>query len=111
MEIDVDTSAAYTVARLKGEFGMDDGQAVLDELQPLVAEAGAGLALVLDEVSYINSSGLNALIGLGTRARLSQGRLVLVAPSKFVQSVFEVTQLDAWFEVCKDLDEAADRLS
>jgi anti-anti-sigma regulatory factor len=48
---------------------------------------------------------------LGTRARLGQGRLILVNPSAFVRSILEVTQLDRWFEICDNLEEAANRLA
>jgi anti-anti-sigma factor len=107
MQIAVDKSGAYTVARLKGDFGLDDGDKVLEQLQPLVAEPDSKLAVALDGVTFINSSGLNSLIAVATRARLSRSRLILVAPSSFVKGVLEVTQLDRWFEICDSLEEAA----
>ena len=55
----------------------------------------------------IDSSGLAALISVVTHARLSRARVVLLAPSPFVAGVFGVTNLDRWFEICADLDEAA----
>ena len=111
MEITIDTSGAFAVARLKGEFGMYDGEKVSEQLQPLVAEPDSRLAVTLDEVTFINSDGLNALIAANTRARLGRSRMVLVAPSSFVKGVLEVTQLDQWFDICDDLDQAAERLS
>jgi len=111
MNISIDTTGMFPVARLSGDFGLDDGDQLLEQLQPLVAEAGSRLAIVLEDVTFINSSGLDALIALGTRARLSQGRLVLVAPSKFVRGVLEVTQLDGWFEIRDDLEAAGQELA
>ena len=111
MEIVIDDSQGYRVARLRGDFGLDDGDRILERLQPLVADPESKLAVMLDEVTFINSSGLNSLIAVGTHARLSRGRLILVAPSNFVKGVLDVTQLDQWFEICDDLAEAEKRLS
>jgi anti-anti-sigma regulatory factor len=50
---------------------------------------------------------LSCLIAIVTKARLGEGRVILVGPSKFVQAVLEVTRLDTWFEICPDFEEAA----
>jgi anti-anti-sigma factor len=107
MELNIDTSAPFTVARVNGSLGVDDEAELIERLQPLVADRRAKLAIVLSAVTTIDSSGLGALIGLVTRARMREGRVILVAPAPFVQGVMEVTQLDKWFEICGDLDEVA----
>jgi anti-anti-sigma factor len=111
MELTIDTSGPFTVARINGGLGVDDEAELIERLQPLVADRRAKLAIVLSTVTSINSSGLSALIGLVTRARMCEGRVILVAPTPFVRGVMEVTQLDEWFEICDDLDEAARRFA
>ena len=111
MEISIDTSGPYGVVHLKGSLGPEDEQQFAEELYPLVADPQAKLAVVLTDVTFIGSSGLGGLISLVTRARLREGRVILVGPTRFVRGVMEVTQLDTWFEVCDDLEEAAHRLA
>jgi anti-anti-sigma factor len=111
MEISLDTSKAYTVARLAGSLGIEDSQEFVEQLHPLVAERGSKLIIGLDQVSAIDSSGLSALVNLATRARLAQGRLILVGPNSFVQGILEVTELQNWFEICNDYAEAERRLA
>ncbi len=110
MELKVDTSRAFPVACASGEIRSEDMQLFLDELHPLVAESGARLAVDLSGVTFVDSTGLTCLINLVTRARLSGARAVLVAPTSFVAGVFEVTNLDRWFEIVGSLDEARTRL-
>ncbi len=107
MELRVEPSQGYNVAFVEGSLGIGDETAFIERLAPLVAERQAKLAIVLSGVRSIDSSGLGALIGLVTRARMREGRVILVGPTRLVRGVLEVTQLDGWFEVCSDLQEAA----
>ena len=110
MVVKIDKSGAFPVANLTGEWRATDGHEYQDQLHPLVAEAGATLAIDLSGLEMIDSSGLASLISVVTHARLSHARVVLLAPAPFVAGVFRVTNLDQWFEICADLDEAAGML-
>ena len=107
MELTIDTSGPFTVAQVKGSFTSGDESEFIDRLNPTAAGLEAKLAVVLEEVGSIDSSGLGALISLVARARMREGRVILVGPTAFVRGVMEVTQLDQWFEICDDLDQAA----
>jgi anti-anti-sigma factor len=106
MDAKIDTSGALTVVTLSGEFNLGDEGIISEDVQPLVATQGSRLAIEMSGLDQINSMGLSELINVVIRARLSQSRVVLVSPSKFVTSVFEVTRLHEWFEVVDDLAEA-----
>lgn len=89
-----------------------DGRAVLhvggevdiqfaDELRDagLTTTADSGLAMNLSEVSFIDSSGLAALIEINNTMGLQGQVLTLVAPSRSVRRILELTGLDPVFSV------------
>ncbi len=111
MGISVDLSKLYAVVRLTGSLDAEDREAFVEQTHPLVAEQGSKLVIDLDQLTSISSAGLSALVSVTTRARLAEGRVILVAPTSFVRGILEVTQLENWFEVCDDCAEAQRRLS
>ena len=111
MEISIDQSKPYAVARVAGALGAQDSEAFVEQIHPLVAQRGSKLIIGLDQVPSISSSGLSALVSIATRARLAEGRVILVGPTSFVKGILDVTQLDDWFEICDDYAEAERRLA
>ena len=107
MELRIDNTGPYPVARLWGEIRSEDAPTFVEEIHPLVAQSDSKLAIDLSGVSFLDSTGLASLINVVTRARLASGRTILVSPTPFVAGVFEVTNLDQWFEIAGNLDEAA----
>ncbi len=105
MELRIDHSGPVPTATLSGEIRSEDALTFLEELHPLVAEPDSRLAIDLRQVEFIDSSGLTSLINVVTRARLAKGRAILVGPTPFVSGVFEVTNLNRWFEIVDTLDE------
>lgn len=111
MDFQIDDSGPMTVVRVVGRLNVEVADELVNAVQDYARGKGATLAIDLSAVEMIDSSGLSALIGLVTRARLAEGRVLLVAPTPFVSSVFSVTNLDGWFEICANLDEAKQRLT
>lgn len=107
MELNIEKSGPFAVARLSGEWRSSDAHDHSEALHALVAEPGSKVALDLSQLKMLDSTALSVLINLVTRARLSRSRVAMVAPSPFVAGVFEVTRLDRWFEVCPDTGAAA----
>lgn len=110
MRIDVNETGPLRVARVVAEADTADTDRFSEALQDLVVGAGEAVAIDLAGLRFINSSGLSALVQLVTHSRLSGGRVVLVAPSRFVREVFSITRLDQWFEICDNEQDAARRL-
>ncbi len=111
MEVSVDLSQPYAVVRLSGSLDAEDREALVEQMHPLVAEQGSKLVIGLDQLRSISSGGLSALVSVTTHARLAEGRVILVAPTRVVRGSLEVTLLDTWFEICDDYAEAQRRLS
>jgi anti-sigma B factor antagonist len=94
---------AYTYVQLEGRFDGGGADRVPERLQDLLPGPGGVLAIDLSGVDMLDSSGLGLLVDLTARARMREARVVLVAPSPFIQGVLKVTKLDTWLEVVGDL--------
>jgi anti-sigma B factor antagonist len=57
--------------------------------------------LNLAGVDYIDSSGLGQLISIWTSIRSRGGDMTILNPAKRVQHLFDVTRLNAVFEICE----------
>lgn len=109
-EVRVEQVGSLTIAYASGELTATDAGDFAEALRDYASGAGARLAIDLSGMKMVDSSGLAALINLVNRARLSGGRVVLVAPSSFVAGIFNITRLDTWFDICKSIDDAKSKL-
>jgi anti-sigma B factor antagonist len=81
-----------------GEVDLATGGVFRDELRGLIDDTRSPALIDLSEVSFFDSTGLNALIFAKKRADLTGVRLVLVAPSAFVRRVLDMTGLSTILE-------------
>ena len=91
------------LVRLSGEVDLSWSQevrrAVLDALA-----AGTPVGVELSAVSYIDSSGIAALVEGFQQARQNGGRFALVAVSDAVRAVLELARLDRVFVILPSAD-------
>lgn len=81
-------------------------EAIGDQILDLV-EAGTNQFIIdLSHLEYINSTGLNVLIHILTKARNADGEAVLCNLSKAVKQLFIVTKLSSVFTICDTLEDA-----
>ncbi|GAA4363796.1 STAS domain-containing protein [Nocardioides caricicola] len=94
------------VVRCAGEVDLATVGALRAKLQEIQVDGPSRLVLVLDEVTFMDSLGLGALIGAYKRARVLQTSMVLVCTSRPVLNVLRATSLDRVFRIHDDLDDA-----
>lgn len=111
LDISVQERGSYNIVRLTGELTAVDAPRVTQTVGEWTVGHRARLAVDLSELRMMDSAGLSELIHLVTRSRLTEGRVVLVAPSAFVKGILSVTRLDGWFEILPTLAEAEQELS
>ena len=99
-------SGETTVVRCIGEIDIATVPYLRDHLQRVQIDGPADLVIDLDQVTFIDSIGLGALIGAHKRARVLQGSLIIVCTSRPVLRVLSATALDRVFRVVTSLDEA-----
>jgi anti-sigma B factor antagonist len=91
----------FIVIRLRGEvdlsWSQDVRKAILDALET------DGVGVLLDEVSYIDSSGIAALVEGFQNARTTGKKFALVSVSDAVRAVLELARLDRVFPIVDDV--------
>jgi len=72
-----------------------------------LVDAGAKRIVVdLEQLHYISSAGIGALIGLVQRVRRSSGDLILVRPSQKIHKILDLLGFTAIFKIASSEDEA-----
>ncbi len=100
IETRVDGDVAYLV--LTGEFDLAGVQEFQDAIQKAEAEKPKALLIDLSGLSFMDSSGLRALVMAEERARAARRRLAIVPGPPHVRRVFEITQLEQRLHLIDD---------
>ena len=95
MDLDVTTRPdGIAVVVPQGRLNMVSARTLKDTLSELVAGGTTRIVVDMGETSFLDSSGLGALIGGLKAARQAGGDLRVARPTPAVVSVFELTNLD-----------------
>lgn len=86
-------------------FG-DEANTLRREVKPLVQEPSAAVVIDLSDVSYVDSGGIGALVGLYTTARAGGGQLRLAGANSKVKNVLEITKLTGILGMFATVDHA-----
>jgi anti-anti-sigma factor len=93
-QLDVDRRPDQVVLRVSGDLDLETAPRLLAGAEPhLEADTGA-LVIDLSELSFIDSSGLSALIRINQWVTAAGRGLTIIAPAPRVAKAFEITGLD-----------------
>lgn len=108
---DITKDVNINIVRLSGEL-IDKNQAndLISGIDDLIDNKESKIIFDLGELKYINSSGLNILINVLTKARKSGGEVVITNVSKKVNELFLITKLNTVFTVTESLEKAISKL-
>ena len=79
-----------------------------DRILKILEEGGRDLVIDLDQVQFVDSSGLGALLSGYKNASLRSSGFALAGLQPRVRSMFELTRLHRVFEIYPSLQEAVD---
>jgi anti-sigma B factor antagonist len=96
----------WTILSLSGEIDIATAPRVRERLYALLAEGNERLIVDLDDVGFLDSTGLGVLVGVLKRVRTQGGELRLVCTQPRIAKVFEITRLDSAFAIFDSLDGA-----
>jgi anti-anti-sigma factor len=82
------------LVQLFGDFDITGFKQVDEELARIQSNGQPTLTLDLRELTFIDSSGIRAILRADTRARALGKRLGLIAGPDRVHKVFQITRLD-----------------
>jgi anti-sigma B factor antagonist len=98
MQYQVDEQSGYAVARLTGDVDLSTSPAVRKALLATLQE-GKDLLIDLSEVTYLDSSGVAALVEAFQVARSKRLRFGLVGASSGALNVLRLARLDKVFPI------------
>ena len=96
-----ETLGDYVLVRLSGEVDLSWSQQVRRAILDALGDTGK-VGVELSQVSYIDSSGIAALVEGFQNARSRGSRFALVAISDAVRAVLELARLDRVFLIVAD---------
>ncbi len=102
---DTDTDG-WTVIAASGEIDVATAPELREQLTSLIADDHRQLVVDLEDVDFIDSTGLGVLVGAVRRARAADGDLRLVCTNSRLLKVFDVTGLGDVFTIATSVDDA-----
>jgi anti-sigma B factor antagonist len=95
-----------TVVAVGGEIDVYTAPRLRDKFTELVAAGSYDIIVDMQNVEFLDSTGLGVLVAGLNRAREVGGSLSLVCPQERVLKLFRITGLDEVFTVHSTVDEA-----
>lgn len=91
LHVDAVLGLEPVLIRVSGDLDMDGVPSLTTVLEPLMAKR---VELDLANVTFIDSSGVNALLSHHERSRAAGGRLVVLQPSRAVRQILQLLGVD-----------------
>jgi anti-anti-sigma factor len=107
LEVTTRDSVDQVTISLKGELDLSSVGKVQDELRRVEADGPALLVLDLSSLTFLDSTGLRAVVTADERARENGRRFVVVRGPDAVQRVFSITRLEDRLEMVDDASSVA----
>jgi anti-sigma B factor antagonist len=106
ISVTLSEDANVTVVSVGGEIDVYTAPILREALDQQIALGHGNLIVDLDDVTFMDSTGLGVLVGRLKRVRGQAGSLRLVCTQERVLKVFKITGLDKVFAIYESLVEA-----
>lgn len=108
---EIEKKEGYHLLKMAGNL-MDKNSALpmLNTIQELSESGDNRYILDLGKLIYMNSSGINVLINILTRARNMGGDVVITGISQKINSLLVVTKLNSVFKVSDTIVDAEEKI-
>jgi len=106
MDITKRAKGEVIVLDISGEIDLYNAPEIKDIINKLIEEQKFNVIINLEKVSYIDSSGIGALISSLSILKKYQGGLKISNVYASVRKVFELTKLTSFFEIFDNEDDA-----
>lgn len=104
-------SKRLVVLSISGRITAATAPEIKNQISSLISSGHIDLVLDLSKTTFIDSSGLSAIVSGLKRVREADGSLKLACLQGDVQSIFKLTMLDRVFEMYSTVEAAADSLT
>lgn len=92
-----------TVLKLSGKFDLEQTDAFMNQFKLHTEDKPAVVCMDMNDVQFIDSSGLGALIKALNMTKNDGGEMILYGLNQVIQNVFKLAKLDNFFKL---MDEA-----
>ena len=106
LRLQVDERDGWAVARASGDLDLTTAPRLREQLVQVVTAGQPRIVLDLQEVEFIDSTGLGVLVGILKRTRSQGGDLRLVSQRSALRKLLELTTLDLALPLAASVDEA-----
>jgi anti-sigma B factor antagonist len=100
------SASGVTVVRVEGQLIVGNRQELKALIQDSLEQGDRKFLVDCTDTGYIDSSGLGALVTISKKVRESGGELRLAGLNDDLRSLFELTKLDALFQIAPTVDAA-----
>lgn len=102
----VSEQAGWVVLAVSGEVDVATAPRLREQLIDLVNAGSTRIVIDLDNVEFLDSTGLGVLVGALKRVRTAKGELALVCSEQRILKLFEITGLTKVFAMSGSVSEA-----
>ena len=106
LRMEVTRQGDVAVVKVSGSVSMSEAESLRESLEKLAAEQVPHIVLDLDEMDFISSLGLGAIIAGHLKCRHHHGQIKLVRPRPPVRALLETTRLNKLFGIYESLEQA-----
>jgi anti-sigma B factor antagonist len=106
LSISSESRGELTVVYVGGEIDVYTAPMLREHLDEHISEGRNHLVVDLQDVPFMDSTGLGVLVGRLKLVRVNDGSLSLVCSSERILKVFSITGLDKVFQIYASLDDA-----
>jgi anti-sigma B factor antagonist len=100
------TQQAHTVLEVGGEIDVYTAPQLRERLIELVEGGKAHIVVDMEQVEFLDSTGLGVLVGGLKRVRAHDGSLALVCAQERILKIFRITGLEKVFGIFPTVEEA-----
>ena len=95
----IDTKNDFWEVSLAGELDVSTADELKKSLHKLVDEKNIDMKLNLENLDYIDSTGLGVMIGILKRLKIENKEVYIEKPKNDVRRIFNITGLDKVFKM------------
>ncbi len=106
MDITKRSKDDVVILDIAGEIDLYNAPEIKDIINGLIEEQKFNVIINLEKVTYIDSSGIGALISSLSNLKKYQGGLKIINVYASVRKVFELTKLTSFFDIYDSEEEA-----
>lgn len=106
------SNSAFSIFHLEGKIlTTEDTADAIADIEEGMEKNELFVIFNLENLEYINSTGLNFIISTFTKLRNAGGELIICCVSQKVEDLLVITKLNTIFTICESLEEAEENFA